>query len=224
MTITKFGHCCLLIEVNNLQILTDPGKYSTGQNGAKDIDVILISHDHTDHLHVESLKTVLANNRTAVVYTNKAVADILAKEGIPATPLEHGKSVQVKGVTIEGVGEKHAVIHPAFPQSANTGFFIGNALFYPGDALTVLGRPVEILALPVAGPWLTLADAIDYAMAIKPKQCFPVHDGILKQPGSSDVLPPKVLEPQGIKWQVLDIEKPIRFSSELDSEPHNPQG
>lgn len=56
MKVTKFGHCCLLIEEEGLRILTDPGSYSTRQNDVQNIDVILITHEHPDHLHIESLK------------------------------------------------------------------------------------------------------------------------------------------------------------------------
>jgi len=56
-------------------------------------------------------------------------------------------------------------------------------LFYPGDAYTEPGKDVEILALPVAGPWCKSADAIAYAIKIKPKKAFPVHDWLLNEDG-----------------------------------------
>src|SRR3990167_6726087 len=77
MKIKKIGHCCLIIEEAGLRVMTDPGIYSTEQNNAKNIDVVLITHEHGDHLHMESLKTVLANNPKAKVITNNAVGKIL---------------------------------------------------------------------------------------------------------------------------------------------------
>ncbi len=197
----------MLIEERGLRILTDPGTYSEGQNSVPDIHCILITHEHQDHLHIDSLKKVLNNNPLAKIFTNKGVGVLLEKESIPYTLLESGESVTEKGVSIEAFGEKHAAMHPDLPRVDNTGFLIGKRLFYPGDALTSPSVPVEMLALPVAGPWLKLSEAIEYTKEIHPKICFPVHEGILKSPGSTHLIPPKILEPLGIKFLVLGIGK-----------------
>jgi L-ascorbate metabolism protein UlaG (beta-lactamase superfamily) len=207
MKITKFGHCCFLVEENGLRILTDPGSYSTAQNKVESIDIILITHDHQDHLHIDSLKAVLKNSPQARIITNRSVGKLLDKENLPYTVLEDGQKTSEKGVLIEAFGKKHAIMHPTIPQIDNTGYLIGNKLFYPGDALTNPKKPIEILALPVAGPWLKLSEAIDYAKEIKPALCFPVHEGGLKSPGSVYRLPLTVLGPLGISFIVLEIEK-----------------
>ena len=62
MKITKLGHCCLIVKEGNITILTDPGSYTTDQNTVKGIDIVLITHEHGDHFHVESLKAILKNN------------------------------------------------------------------------------------------------------------------------------------------------------------------
>lgn len=211
MKITKFGHCCMLIIEQNVRILTDPGMYSTQQNELKNIDVILITHDHSDHLDIDSLKTLLQNNPGVKVITNSHVAEILEKEGIHSEIIEHGKKFHEKGVCIEGYGKDHAMMHSSIPQHRNTGVFIADTLFYPGDSLTNPNREIKVLALPMAGPWLKLSEAIDYALELKSNICFPVHDGILKNSGILNTIPPQILEPQGIKFQVLEIDKEYEF-------------
>lgn len=211
MKITKFGHCCLLIEEKGVRILTDPGIYSTQQNEVKNIDVILITHEHADHCHVDSLKALLKNNPQAQVITNNDVGALLTKEGISFGLVEDGQKADIRGVLIEGFGRDHALIHASIPQIQNTGYFIDGKIFYPGDAFVIPGKPVEILALPVAGPWMRLAEAIDYALEIKPQTCFPVHEGMLKQPGPSHLIPSKVLGSQGIKFVVLEIGQEHEF-------------
>ncbi len=180
MKITKFGHCCLLIEEGKLRILTDPGMYSTRQDTLKNIDVILITHEHRDHFHVDSVKKILKNNPQAKIFTNGSVGALLKKEGIAYTVIDDGKEAEEKGVLFEAVGTKHAVIHSSMPQSENTGYFVAGRIFYPGDALTDPRRPVEILALPAAGPWVKISEVIDYCRALAPKKYFPVHDAMLK--------------------------------------------
>ena len=211
MKITKFGHCCLLIEENGLRILTDPGTYSTDQNDVDVVDIVLITHEHHDHLHMESLKTILKNNPNAKVITNKTVGAILEEERISFEILEHGEHITIGGVLIEGFGKKHAVIYSSMPQTQNTGYFIGKKLFYPGDAYTDPQKHIDVLALPVAGPWVKLEDAIDYVITIKPDACFPVHDGNLKSPGAAHRIPEQVLEKKKIRFSVLEIKKKYQF-------------
>jgi len=52
----------------------------------------------------------------------------------------------------------------------------------------------------VAAPWLKIADVLDYSKTIKPKICFPVHDGILKHLGPVHILPAKILSSLGTKF------------------------
>ena len=208
MKITKFGHCCFLVEEDNLRILTDPGNYSTGQNQVKGIDIILISHhEHQDHLFLDSLNTIFRNNPSARVMTNSSVAARLERAQIPSIVLEDGDKTSEKGVLIEAIGRKHSVIHPELPAIQNTGYLISSRLFYPGDAFTNPHRPVDILALPLSAPWLKLSEAIDYAKEIKPKICFPVHDGNLKFPESIYRATKTILDPLRIEFLLLDIGK-----------------
>ena len=185
MKITKFGHCCLLIEEKGLRILTDPGSYSTMQNDVKDIDIVLITHEHQDHFHIESVKQLLKNNPQAKIITNSAVGALLAKENIAFTLVADGQKSNEKGIVFEGMGKEHATIYKDIGKVENTSYFIGERLFYPGDALYNPHRPVEILALPVAGPWMKISEAIDYLLALSPKKAFPVHDAVLSSPQSA---------------------------------------
>ncbi len=211
MKITKFGHCCMLVEEKDLNILFDPGTNSTKQNELQNIDLIMITHTHSDHFDLDSIKKILKNNPNAKILTNTEVGKELKKAAIPFSILEHGQKVQVKGISIEAMGNDHAYLHHSVPCLQNTGYLIANRFFFPGDALTIPKNKIEILALPVAGPWLKLEEAIEYAKEIKPNICFPVHDGGLKSIGSTNRIPPIVLEPLGITFKVLELEKENEF-------------
>src|ERR1700690_2016484 len=101
MKITKIGHCCLLIEEGGKRILTDPGSYSTGQDELKDIDLVIISHEHQDHLHVDSVKKIFANNPQAKIISNSAVAKILSAENIACEVVEGTSKTDFKGIVIQ---------------------------------------------------------------------------------------------------------------------------
>src|SRR3989344_9361017 len=202
MKITKFGHCCLLIEVKELRILTDPGNY-TATPEVDSVDVILITHEHPDHLHIDSLKVILVKNPEAEVISHNGVGKILDEAGVVHTLIADGEEKAIKGVSIESSGSEHACIHHDLPKVQNTGFYIDKMLFYPGDSFHNPKKDIVILALPVTGPWMRLEEAIEYAKAIKPKAVFPVHDGMLRQGielGPTRRIPMMLLEPLGIRY------------------------
>ena len=194
----------MLIEHKNVRILTDPGSYSTTQNEAKDVDIVLITHEHGDHFHLESLKIVLVNNPDAQIVTNSAVGKLLDAEHIAHSIVGDAQSITLKEILIEGFGTKHAEVYKQFGDVENTGYFVDNIFFYPGDALHDPKRPIDILALPVAGPWMRIREAIEYALALKPRAAFPVHDGILKSSGLGHFVPSKVLPENGIEFVAMN--------------------
>lgn len=211
MKITKFGHSCFLVEENGARILFDPGNMSVGQNDLSGLDAILITHEHQDHLDLGSLRSVLAKNPNVKVMTNKGVGEVLDKEKIIYELLQDGGSVTVKGVSVKGFGDEHALIYPTLPRVENTGYFIAGRLFYPGDAFCNPMLPVEILALPAFAPWSKIQETIDYAKEISPGVCFPVHDAILSRPEFVPRVVGGILGSQGIKFVPLEIGKPTEF-------------
>mgnify|MGYP001618355212 CR=1 FL=1 len=202
MKITKLGHCCLLIETKGKRILTDPGSYTVeAHSKLENIDYILFTHEHHDHYHLESLKVILENNYQVLVYVNNSVSELLEKEGVAHKKVSHGETITLGEIVVVGIGEKHAEMHSSIPLSSNMGFFIDDRLWYPGDAFTDPKREVEILALPVSGPWMKISEAIDYALALKPKVAFPVHDGL--RFGTAHNLPAKVLPANNIEFVTM---------------------
>lgn len=189
----------MLIETKGKRILTDPGSYTIeAHSKLENIDCILFTHEHQDHYHLESLKIILQKNPEAVIYSNSSVGELLDKEGIKHEVVNHGDDFIVGNVSILGIGEKHAQMHSSIPISDNLGFFIGEGFWYPGDAFTDPEREIKILALPVSGPWMKIGEAIDYAILLKPKFAFPVHDGT--RFGSAHVFPAKILPNYGIEF------------------------
>jgi L-ascorbate metabolism protein UlaG (beta-lactamase superfamily) len=206
MKITKIGHCCLIIKEENVTMLTDPGSFTSGQDEVLGINIILITHEHTDHVHVDSLKRILKNNPEAKIITNTSVGKILDKENIPYEIIDDGKEKNIGSVLIQGKGMTHATIHPSLPTVENTGYFINKKLFYPGDALHDPGQPIDILALPIVGPWTKTSEVVDYALKLKPKKAFPVHDGMLNQHGMFYTkMIERFLPNAGIEFVVLEL-------------------
>ncbi|MEI8061935.1 MAG: MBL fold metallo-hydrolase [bacterium] len=205
MKITKLGHCCLLLEFKGVRILTDPGIYTAEEHSKlKKIDYIFITHEHADHYHLDSIRVVMDHNPDVLIYTNESVSAILTREGIYHHLIKDGGEVLIDDgkISIKGVGHKHAIMHKSIPASDNTGFLFDESFFLPGDALTDPKQPIDILALPVAGPWLKISEAIDYAIQLKPRVCFPIHDTL--RVGSTHNVPKMVLPANGIEFVPME--------------------
>ena len=206
MRITKFGHCCLLLEVKEKRILIDPGRFSTEQNNLTHIDIILITHEHADHYHSDSVSHILINNPTAIVVTNTSVAKLLLTLGVDSHILEDRDEETIRDVLIGAYDGEHIEIVGEFGMVQNTGYMVEDTFFFPGDAYTIPEKRVDILALPVAGPWCKVSDAITYAKTVSPRVTFPVHDATLSEVGIAVTYPhfERELEANNIIWRVLE--------------------
>lgn len=200
MKIKKIGHCCLRVEHKDVVILTDPGSFSEAQNQEINIDILLITHEHQDHFHIDSIKKVITNNPSIKIFANKSVGKLLDVEKIACTILTDKQKISFKNLEIECFEQTHAPIYPEIEPVLNTGYLIDNILFYPGDAYINLNKEITVLALPVCGPWVLLSEAIDYAISLKPKKVFPVHDEMLKITGPFYSHPKKFLSEKGIEF------------------------
>jgi len=90
------------------------------------------------------------------------------------------------GIPAESVGELHAVIHPDLPRFYNCGYLFdlgGTTVYHPGDALTVPGRPVDVLCVPVCAPWMRAADGVDFARAVSAPRNLAIHDRVYSEAG-----------------------------------------
>lgn len=182
MRITKLGHCALLVEDGGARLLTDPGIFTAdAQGGLDSIAVMLITHEHQDHLHVPSVRALIERNPHVVIVSNASVAALLAKEGIAADIriIGDGERGEIAGFLIEGFGTQHAEIYEGFGQVTNTGYMLNGRLYYPGDAFHHPGRTVDVLALPVAGPWARAKEIVEFAKAVQAPRAFGVHDGMI---------------------------------------------
>lgn len=182
MKITKYGHSCLLVEESGVRLLVDPGSLSTGFEAETGISAVLYTHQHGDHFDPKQLALLKANNPDIRIIADRGTAGLVEAAGYPFEASHDGAVFDIGGVSVEGIGSDHAVIHPSIPGIANTGYLIAGRLFHPGDALTVPERKIEILALPVVAPWSKVQETADYLAQVRPKLAFPIHDAVTSMP------------------------------------------
>jgi L-ascorbate metabolism protein UlaG (beta-lactamase superfamily) len=201
MKITHFGHACLLLETGDVRILVDPGTMSLGFAEVRDLHAVLVTHSHHDHFDKPKIGALMDANLEARLIVERATADeaqgLVDPERIEV--VSAGDRFNVMGIEIMAVGGTHAMIHPDVERTTNIGFyFTDSGLLHPGDDLTPPAVDVKLLAVPISGPWLSLADAVDYLRAINPPVAFAMHEAALTHPGfwydTIDTLKPKSTE------------------------------
>ncbi len=194
---------CLLVEEDRARLLIDPGEYSRGFEELTDLDAILITHQHGDHMVPETLAALLAHNPQAEIYADEGSVELLADKGIAAQAVHEGDKLAVAGVDVRVIGRDHAVIHPEVPVIPNVGYLVAGRFFHPGDAFTNPGQSVDILATPLGAPWLKAAEMVDYVRGVKPKVAIPVHDAVLAIPEMHINLLKRLTEERGIEVRVV---------------------
>ncbi|WP_101257011.1 MBL fold metallo-hydrolase [Streptomyces barkulensis] len=187
MELTKKGHACVALHREGRTLVIDPGGFSEA-DAAVGADAILVTHEHPDHFDESRLRAALEANPAAGIWTLRSVAERISA-AFPGRvhTVGDGDAFTAAGFEVEVHGELHAVIHPDIPRVTNVGYAVtapgAGTVFHPGDALTVPGRPVDTLLLPVHAPWSKVAEVVDYVREVGPRVAYDVHDGLLSDFG-----------------------------------------
>lgn len=182
MNLTHLGHACLLVETEHARLLIDPGTMSAF-DGVRDLDAVLVTHQHADHVDVSRLGALLAANPSAQLVVDPDSAT--AVEGLPdqRTVADVGDRLTFGATSVEVIGGLHAAVYGDIPGCTNSAYLIDDgALLHPGDSFFVPDRDIDVLAVAVDGPWLKLAEAVDYVRAVAPRVAIPIHEGEATDP------------------------------------------
>jgi L-ascorbate metabolism protein UlaG (beta-lactamase superfamily) len=182
MQITKYIHSCLTFEQDGFKLLVDPGNYTFAEGRVKpedfaDVQAIIITHIHPDHLDIDNLKSITALSK-APVYTNKQVAEVLQKHGIASELFTDGKHMFGKMEFMAMPVTHMPLLDSPIPEM--TGYIINGNILHPVDSfqteLTKI-KNIELLILPIMAPFCNELQVTAFADAIRPKNVLPVHDG-----------------------------------------------
>lgn len=178
LEITKYIHSCLLVESSKQTVLFDPGSftYEAGIFSTQRLprlDNIIVTHEHSDHMHAPFLKELTLKFPDAAITTTPNAAKRLIELGF--------KNIKTSSHSqIELFEAPHEPNEPLGQTPQNTGAHILSILTNPGDSHH-FAESKEILALPITAPWGALTKAAEAALNLKPKYIIPIHDWHLSE-------------------------------------------
>ena len=202
--VTWFGHSSVVVEIDNVRLAADPvlGRrvaHLTRENPVPrsalgQIDSVLVSHVHLDHLDTTSLRQF---DRTLPVVVPLHAGAILRRRGFcRVLEVEPGETVVVRDVRVDVTRAEHGTVRRYVrATSSAVGFVIrgSNDVYFAGDTdlfdeMRDL-RPLDVALLPIAG-WGTRLppghlDAVRAAEALtllEPRYAVPIHWGTYAPP------------------------------------------
>lgn len=169
---------------NKRIIYIDPFQLSK-RHKTKDADIVLVSHDHFDHLSIEDL-TEIVNSNTEIVAAKECLGKL---QDLPAgriTTLNPGERASPRGLVVEAICayNTNKKFHPK--EDNKIGFVItvdGHRIYHSGDTDIIpemSGLNPDIALLPVSGTYVMTADEAARATDefIKPRKfAIPMHYG-----------------------------------------------
>lgn len=180
MKLTKYEHSCVLIEDDSgKKIVIDPGAYSNLPANLTNVEALIITHAHADHLHLPNIRLINESNPSAQIFGTKEVATQLDNVIIPDVL----QTYQVSDFRLSFYGDKHEMIRDGVQVIDNLGVIINDQVAYPGDSFAMTESHVDYLLAPFSAPWLRMKEATDFIANSKAKFIIPTHDILLSDVG-----------------------------------------
>jgi L-ascorbate metabolism protein UlaG (beta-lactamase superfamily) len=183
MRLTKYRHSCVRLEDGDNTLVIDPGTYSESEIALQDVDVILITHEHMDHIDENVVRTHFQTNTRVNMYAPASVTASFEEFADRVHTVEAGQTFEAAGFHISTFGGEHAVIHPQIPVVANICYLINKTVYCPGDSFFVPPASMPIVLVPIHAPWSKFAEVADFLLEIKAKKAYQIHDGLLNDVG-----------------------------------------
>ncbi len=178
------GHGSLMFKLNNYCIHIDPVSSMGNYDGLPKADLILVTHEHFDHLDTRLIDELRKKETVMLSNVNSA------SEVAWAEPVKAGDSRKVGDIGIEALPAYNIVNmrapgQPFHPKGIGLGYVItiGDKRFYvAGDTENTQEmkalKNIDVAFLPMNLPYTMTPEMVaDAARAFKPKILYPYHFG-----------------------------------------------
>jgi L-ascorbate metabolism protein UlaG (beta-lactamase superfamily) len=178
LKITFIGHGTLMLSYAGKVIHADPVSMYADYATLPKADLILVTHEHGDHLDVKAIQAASTANTTVI--TNGSSAKNLPN----AVILRNGEEKTVSGIKVEAV-PAYNLEKPFHPKGNGNGYILtfgDKRVYIAGDTENVPEikalKNIDVAFLPMNQPYTMTPDQVaDVAKAMRPKVLYPYHYG-----------------------------------------------
>ena len=172
----RFIQSSFRIKSGDTVVYIDPHRMTSGDTA----DLVLITHEHFDHMDPASIKTVEGPD-TVVVANAPCAPQLQGKVKARIVGIEEGQSVSEKGVEVRAVPGYNDIHRRGY----NVGFVFslgGLTIYHAGDTghvpeMAGLGA-IDVALLPIGGTYtMDEKEAADAVKDVRPKVVVPMHYG-----------------------------------------------
>ena len=166
-----------------MTVYIDPYQLASKYQKKNDADVVLLTHDHFDHLSTDDLKQII-NNNTSILSATECVEKLAGLKVKEISGIKPGEKSIIKGLTIEAV-PAYNINKKFHPKSdGKVGFIIRineKRIYHAGDADLIPEMESvdpDIALVPVSGTYVMTAEEAAKAVneLIRPKKVvIPMH-------------------------------------------------
>jgi L-ascorbate metabolism protein UlaG (beta-lactamase superfamily) len=178
------GHGSLMFKLNSFVIHIDPVRSSGNYDNLPQADLILVTHEHYDHLDA-SLIEKLRKPETVLIGNQNSADKVKWAQTMKAGDKKVIKNITVEAVPAYNIVNMRAPGSPFHPKGTGSGYIltIGDKKFYiAGDTentpeMKAL-KDIDVAFLPMNLPYTMTPEMVaDAARAFKPKILYPYHYG-----------------------------------------------
>jgi L-ascorbate metabolism protein UlaG (beta-lactamase superfamily) len=176
LKITCIGHGSLMMTYAGKVIDIDPVSMVADYATLPKADLILVTHEHFDHLDAKAIQAV--SKAGVAIVTNQSSAKNLPD----ATIMKNGDSKTVAGIPVEAVPAYNPAkaFHPKGNGNGYVLTFGDKRVFVAGDTEDVPEikalKNIDVAFLPMNLPYtMTPEQVADVAKAMRPKVLYPYH-------------------------------------------------
>jgi L-ascorbate metabolism protein UlaG (beta-lactamase superfamily) len=178
------GHGSLMFRINDYVIHVDPVKSEGNYEKLPKADLILVTHDHYDHLDTELIK-VLRKQETVMFCSGSCIAKIPWAQVMKPGDVRNAGNIKIEAVHAYNIVNERVKGQPFHPKGVGNGYILNvgdKRVYVAGDTENTSEmkslREIDVAFLPMNLPYtMTPAMVADAARAFKPAILYPYHYG-----------------------------------------------